>query len=77
MSYHSQKDVDSAIACGIKYGWRWVKKGKGHTVGYLCCTTGTCGKHQLVECFIAVFGTPKNPTNHAKKIRKAIDERSC
>lgn len=77
IKHHSNKDVDNAIKYGIEKGWRFVKKGNGHTVGYLYCTNEADGTHNDIECYISVFGSPKSPTNHAKKIKKAIDGHSC
>lgn len=77
INYHSDKDVNKAIVYAVGKGWRFVKKGNGHTVAYLYCTSDSDGKHEEADCHIAIFGSPKNPTNHAKKIRKAVDGHSC
>ncbi|MDF9399089.1 hypothetical protein EYW48_06825 [Vibrio sp. 1180_3] len=77
IQYHSKKDVNAAIEYAIHKGWRFVSKGNGHTVGFLYCTTKSEGTHKIVDCRIAIFGSPKNPTNHAKKIKKMVDSHSC
>ena len=77
MKIHALKDVDAAIKTALKMGWRWVEKGNGHTVGYLYCTASSSGGHEENTCCIPVFGSPKNSGNHAKKIRKAVENHSC
>ncbi|MDC9607160.1 hypothetical protein WDV76_03880 [Xenorhabdus griffiniae] len=69
--------MNDAIAYALSKGWRWEKRGDGHTFGYLYCTADSGGKHEEIKCMVAVFSTPKNPTNHAKKIRKTIDNYNC
>lgn len=76
-NYHSNTDINGAILYGVACGWCWVQKGNGHTVGYLYCMASDLGKHRALKCFIPVYGSPKSPTNHAKKIRKAIDCYFC
>lgn len=74
---HSKKEVCYALAIAVKRGWRWVEKSNNHTVGYLACTLTTVGCHQREMCLIPVFGTPKNPANHAKKIQGGMKNLFC
>lgn len=75
--YHPNKDVDAAIDYAVSQGWRFVEKGNSHTVAYLYCTHESSGQHDSMKCHISIYGSPKNPGNHAKKIRKAVDGRAC
>ncbi|MCV5215429.1 hypothetical protein OFC53_29780, partial [Escherichia coli] len=49
-----------------------LKEGNGHKVAYLYCTSDLDGKHKEVKCHIAIFGSPRNSTNHAKKSERPL-----
>ena len=62
---HTNKHVDAAVSHAESLGWR-VLPGRGHW-GYLYCPFAAQD-----GCKVRVDGTPKNPENHAKKLRRAI-----
>lgn len=76
-NYHKDKAVNAAIELLVAQGWKYEKKGNGHTVACLKCDTSTTVKHANNKCFIAVFGSPKNPTNHANKIMQQARNLTC
>lgn len=70
---HTNKEVQSAVAHAMEKVWT-VKRGRGsHTWGILRCPNNDkdcrCGEF----CQISVWKTPRNPGNHARKIKRQID----
>jgi hypothetical protein len=63
---HPSKDVEKALKTAEAGGWMITPKTCGHAWG-----EGRCGS----GCRISIWSTPKNPTNHAKQIDRAI--RKC
>ncbi len=61
---HPKKDVEKALQYGEKDGWIVEQTASGHKWGKVQCGHG---------CKVLVWSTPKNPGNHAKAIRKAVD----
>ena len=72
-SKHPKKEVEAAIAHAEKHGWR-VSVGGHHAWGKIYCPYGKspecrCGEH----CIAGIWSTPKDPGNHAKQIRRVVD----
>jgi hypothetical protein len=69
-SEHPKKEVEHALVYMEANGWR-IDKG-GHWGKALCpyhdpeCRGGA-------YCIAGVWGTPKNPGNHAKQLRQVVD----
>ena len=63
ITYHKNQHIDKAIQYATSQGWSYEKRnGKGHTVGILKCGSDT-------KCHMkSVWGTPRQPENHAKEI---------
>jgi len=61
----ANKEIEAAISYAESRGWRWRKMGHW---GRLFCALGTRD-----GCQIGVNGTPGNPENHARQIRRAVD----
>lgn len=57
------------VAYAESVGWRFVA-GSGHAWAYLYCP-----KSDRSGCKVGVWGTPKNPENHARQVRRQVD--SC
>jgi len=64
---HSKPEVEKAIQYAEALGWR-VEKGKNHAIYRLYCPHAT-----RAGCQVSVWSTPKNPGNHARQIRAAVD----
>jgi len=70
MPEHQNKHIREAIRYAQERGWRVVKaSGQAHVWGKLLCPHGARD-----GCFFNVHSTPSNPENHAKRIRRAIDD---
>lgn len=61
---HPEKDVERALRHGEDHGWS-VTTPYGHW------GISWCRAH---VCFVNVWSSPKNPTNHAKQIRRKVDQ---
>jgi hypothetical protein len=69
MSDHPNKHIRAVIAYALDHGWTCQKAGpRAHTWGRLYCPHS-----DRTGCVRAIYSTPKNPEDHAKDIRRAID----
>ncbi len=65
---HPNKHIRDAIKYAEDCGWTYLEGGKSHKKGTLLCPHGHGG------CRVAVYGTPRNPENHAAYIRREVDK---
>ncbi len=74
MSKHPNKEIQSAIEYAKSKAFT-VEQGGSHCWGQMYCpaerTHLDCqgGAH----CITSILSTPKNPENHAKRLRKIVD----
>ena len=71
---HKIAEIESVIQYAENNGWTFKKPGKSaHAWGIIRCPFNDkdcrCGDY----CQLSVWGTPKNPQNYAKKLRRQID----
>ena len=66
---HPDKDIRKAIEYAVSLGWTYSEGGKSHLKGVLLCG----GRIHRIP----VYGTPRNPTQVAKFIRKDVDKCDC
>jgi hypothetical protein len=62
---HPNKEIEAAISFAEASGWRWRKM--GHWGRLFRAFAGREG------CQFGVNGTPRNPENHARQIRRAVN----
>ena len=67
-SRHPKKPIEEAIQYAEEHGWTCEESKKGHIWGTLLCP-----HHDRSGCRFFVYGTPKSPDNHAKRIRNRVD----
>ncbi len=65
---HPDKDVEAAIQYAETRGWR-IEKRKGHAWGRLFCPWA-----DRSGCMISVWSTPRSGANHARQIRRGVDQ---
>jgi hypothetical protein len=69
---HPKKEVQDALEYAESKGWR-IEVGGAHAWGKMYCPNNDkecrCGIH----CITSIWSTPKNPGNHAKDIRRVVD----
>lgn len=61
---HPKKDVEAALDHAHHHEWVVRRTVAGHRWGVAACGKG---------CTVSVWSTPKNPGNHGKAIRRAVD----
>lgn len=69
MARHPNKEIEAALKYAENNGWRVVQTKRGHNWGYMLCP-----HHQRDGCQQPIYSTPRNPENHAKKLRRAVDD---
>ncbi len=73
-SPHSKKDVEAALRHAEANGWRVVEgQGRGHAWGQLYCPYRDDDCRCGTFCRVSIWSTPKNAGNHAKQLRKVVD----
>ncbi|MBF0137975.1 MAG: hypothetical protein H7833_17620 [Magnetococcus sp. DMHC-1] len=72
MNKHPIKEIRSAIEHAIDKGWKF-DKASGHAFGILKCPTNKKCRNG-VYCQFSVWSTPKDPEEHARAIRRAVDQ---
>jgi len=69
---HPRKEVEAALKHAQSHGWR-VEVGGSHAWGRIYCPYNNencrCGEF----CIASVWSTPKNAGNHARAIRRVVD----
>ena len=66
---HPNKDIQAALAYAGTKGWRFEKSSaRAHAYGRLYCHHA-----ERDGCKMSIWSTPRNPTNFAKAIRRAVD----
>lgn len=69
---HPKKEIAAAIKYAVDCGWR-VEEGGSHAWGQMYCPYNDddcrCGEF----CRASIWSTPKSPENHAKQIRRVVD----
>ena len=69
---HPKKEVEDALQHAERHGWR-VEVGGSHAWGRMYCPDNDeecrCGEF----CITSVWSTPKNPGNHARALRRVVD----
>lgn len=69
---HPKKEVEAALRHAEEQGWR-IEVGGSHAWGKIYCpykdAECRCGEF----CIVSVWSTPKNAGNHAKALRRVVD----
>ncbi|WP_261093290.1 hypothetical protein [Serratia quinivorans] len=62
------KHIQAALAYAISRGWLFHAS-NGHAFGRLHCALPNHREHMM-----SIWSTPKNPEQHAKQIRRKVDQ---
>ena len=69
---HPKKEVEKSLAYAEEQGWK-IEVGGGHAWGKMYCSYNDqdcrCGEF----CIASIWSTPRSPVNHAKQIRRVVD----
>lgn len=69
---HSKKEIETALRYAEEKGWR-IESGGSHAWGKMYCPVNDINCRCGEFCISSIWSTPKNPTNHAKQIKRVID----
>ena len=70
---HPNKEIDAVLDYAVSKGWAIVKAGPhAHAWGRMLCPN-----HTREGCQVSIWSTPRNPQNHAKGLRRAVDRCVC
>jgi hypothetical protein len=64
---HSNKEIEAAVRYAESRGWEFVRAGSHGWGVFHCRRRGRDG------CRFTVLSTPRVPTNHADRLRRAVD----
>ena len=69
---HSKPEVEKALKYAVSKGWR-IEVGGSHAWGKIYCPykddACRCGEF----CISSIWSTPRNASNHAKQIRRLVN----
>ncbi|HEX9923547.1 MAG TPA: hypothetical protein VGD99_12895 [Anaerolineae bacterium] len=69
---HPDQDIESALQYAESMGWL-VAPGGSHAWGRIYCPKN-CKECRCGEfCITSIWSTPRNAMNHAKQIRRVVD----
>lgn len=69
---HPRKEIEHALKHAEANGWR-IKVGGSHVWGEMFCPYNDAGCRGRRYCMTSVWSTPKNTDDHAKTLRRAVD----
>ncbi|MBR8829485.1 MAG: hypothetical protein DSM107014_16580 [Gomphosphaeria aponina SAG 52.96 = DSM 107014] len=71
---HPNKDIREAISKAVEMGWK-VKEASSHahSWGQILCPYRDAECRGGEYCIISIWSTPRNPKNHAKQIKRVVD----
>ena len=69
---HPKKEIEAALQYAEHNGWRIVVGGS-HAWGKIYCPENDKECHCGEFCISSIWSTPRNPMNHAKQIRRIVD----
>jgi len=65
---HPKKDVEAALKEAEAAGWEVIPTASGHRWGVM-----RCSETSREGCQVSVWSTPRNPGDHARQLRRAIE----
>ncbi|RWU07999.1 hypothetical protein EGC76_11630 [Pseudidiomarina gelatinasegens] len=69
---HSKKEIEAALVYAESLGWT-IEVGGSHAWGRMYCPFNDnecrCGEF----CIASIWSTPKSPANHAKQIKRVVN----
>lgn len=69
---HSKPEVEEALQYVEKHGWR-VERGGSHCWGKIYCPYNSKECRGGGFCITSISSTPRSSGNHAKQIRRVVD----
>lgn len=69
---HPKKEIEEAIRHAEAYGWR-VELGGSHAWGRMYCPFNSPECRCREHCITSIWSTPRNPMNHARHLKRVVD----
>jgi hypothetical protein len=69
---HPKKEVEEAIRYAEEFGWQ-IEVGGSHAWGKMKCPYNEKDCRCGMFCIASISSTPRNAANHAKQIRRVVD----
>ena len=69
---HPSKDIEAALRHAERAGWRVEVRGS-HAWGKTFCPYNDGGCRCGEFCITSIWSTPKVPRNHARQLRRVVD----
>ncbi len=69
---HSKSEIEAALKYAEQNGWR-VDVGGSHAWGKIYCPYNDKECRGGISCISSIWSTPKNAGNHAKQIKRVVD----
>jgi hypothetical protein len=69
---HSKPEIEATLKYVEQNGWR-VEVGGAHAWGKIYCPYNDKSCRCGIFCISSIWSTPKNAGNHAKQIRRIVD----
>jgi len=70
---HPNKEIEAALQYAEQNGWI-IEAVSGHAWGVIKCPANNPACWNGIYCVQSIWSTPKNPTSHARLIRKIVDK---
>lgn len=71
-SHHPKKEIREVLAYAQARGWR-IERGGSHAWGRMYCPYKDQDCRCGVFCITSIWSTSKSPCNHARALRRVID----
>ena len=72
MSSKYDKEIQAALNYANQKGWR-IQESGSHAWGRIFCPYNDSDYRCGEFCITSIWSTPRNPNNHAKQIRRVVD----
>ncbi|ABA59392.1 hypothetical protein [Nitrosococcus oceani] len=69
---HSKQEIELALQHAEAKGWR-IEVGGSHAWGKMYCPANDAGCRCGEFCITSIWSTPRNPSNHARQLRRVVD----
>ncbi|AFY71297.1 hypothetical protein Pse7367_3048 [Thalassoporum mexicanum PCC 7367] len=70
---HPKPEIEAALKYIEQNGWR-IEVGGSHAWGKILCPYNDEKCRGGMRCRVSIFSTPRNPGDHSKLLRRAVDK---
>ncbi|HYG07138.1 MAG TPA: hypothetical protein VD865_12135 [Stenotrophomonas sp.] len=73
---HPKAEIEAAVRHAELHGWK-IRAGGAHAWGRMFCPYNDDGCRCGEFCITSIWSTPSNPGNHARQLRRVVDNCAC